>query len=87
MFGDPRMMMDALKTGLTAGPLSQETFLEKSGHSPHQERGRKDAEHALPDHQTRPIWDGAHGMSPEDADAGRPPGSGDKRQRSGKGGG
>jgi len=79
VFVDPNLMLDSLKTGLAAGPLSQETFLKKTGHNPEQERARKDNENDLPEHQTKPIYDAAHG--PADEEAGRPAGSGDKRKR------
>ena len=84
VFMDPRLMLDTLKTGLTSGPLSQETFLEKTGHKPQKERARKDTENDLPTHQVRPVWDGAHGINPNDPEAGRPPGSGDRKQRNSK---
>jgi hypothetical protein len=79
LFSDPRLMLDTLKTGLSSGPLSQETFLEKTGHNVSLERNRKDKENDLPEHQTKPIYDPAHGAV--EAEAGRPAGKGDGRQR------
>ena len=81
IFIDPRLMLDQLKTGLTAGPLSQTTFLQKTGHNPDTERAHKDAENDLEPHQTRPAWDGAHGINPADPAAGRPAGKGNAGPR------
>lgn len=81
IFMDPRLLLDVLKTGLVNGPISQETFLEKTGHDAAQERRRKTAESDLPTEQVRPLWDGAHGLDPNDPTAGRPPGQGDRVPR------
>ena len=77
VFWDSRLLADILKTGLTAGPLSDETWLAKSGFSPEQERGLKDKANSHPIHQHVPIFDAAHG----DMKGGRPPGKNDGGQR------
>jgi hypothetical protein len=62
---DSRLMFDILKTGLTSGPLSQETFLEKTGiTSAAIERPRKAEEGELDDTEVQPIYDAAHGSNP-----------------------
>ena len=62
---DGRLLLDVLKTGLAGGPLSQETFLEKSGVTTAMvERPRKAEEGELPDEETQPIYDAAHGANP-----------------------
>lgn len=86
IFIDPRLLLDTLKTGLAAGPLSQETFLEKTGHSPAKERGRKAGENELPEHMVKPAFDAAHGDQQDQRDAGsngagRPAGKGNRGPR------
>ena len=81
LFVDSRVMLDTLKTGLASGPLSQTTFLEKTGHNPDKERDRKDAENDLPDHVKKPAFDAAHGDHQRDAgprEAGHPKGTKNK---------
>ena len=77
IFIDPRLMLDTLKTGLASGPLSQETFLEKSKVSTaHTERARKESEHDLPEYILKPAFDAAHG---EQKEAGHPPGKSNQK--------
>ena len=61
VFWDSRLMLDVLKTGLSMGPLSQESWLTKTGFSAPVERSRKEAESKLPPGQVTPIFDAAHG--------------------------
>jgi hypothetical protein len=75
-FFDPRLRFDMLKMALTAGPLSQETFLQRIGEKPEVERQRKTAEAKLPKKQTRPLYDPAHG---EPDQGGRKAGTGDNK--------
>jgi hypothetical protein len=77
LFSDPRLMLDTLKTGLAGGPLSQQTFLDKTGVSnTHTEHARKTFEKGLPKHITHPAFDAAHGD-----EAGRPTGKADGQKR------
>ncbi|MDE2101792.1 MAG: hypothetical protein KGL39_31385 [Patescibacteria group bacterium] len=80
VFWDSRLLADILKTGLTAGPLSQTTWLESMGVNPQRERQNKEEENDLPPHQVTPIFDAAHGDKPG-AKGGRPAGGGDKKPR------
>ena len=77
VFWDSRLLADVLKTGLVTGPLSQETWLNKSGFNAQRERELKDGENDLPMHQLTPVFDAAHGNNP----GGRKPGKGDSKPR------
>ncbi|MDE2106099.1 MAG: hypothetical protein KGL39_53245 [Patescibacteria group bacterium] len=77
VFLDTRLLADTLKTGLTTGPLSDETWLAKSGFNPERERVLKDEANDHPLHQHVPIFDAAHG----DSKGGRPRGKGDAKPR------
>jgi hypothetical protein len=80
VFWDSRLLADILKTGLTTGPLSDETWLTKSGFNPEQERELKDKAVSHPLHQHVPIFDSAHGDQNGDK-GGRPAGKTDKKPR------
>ncbi len=78
-FRDQRIAAELIKMGLTAGPLSQTTFLEDAGYDPEQEREHKQTEHGLPPAQTLPLMDPNHGTQPgrPGKTNGRPAGTGD----------
>jgi hypothetical protein len=60
-FTDPRIAADMMKTGLAAGPTSQTTFQREAGMDPEEERENKSEESKLPEAETHPIYDAAHG--------------------------
>lgn len=74
IFWDSRLMLDLLKNGLNAGPLSQTTFTERAGFNRAAELERKEAEARLPMDLKGPAWDPNHGTSAVDG-GGRPPGT------------
>lgn len=77
VFMDTRIMTENLKTGLASGPLSQETWLKKTGiSSAAHERPKKTIEAKLPKGQTRPVFDAAHG---DQKPGGRPAGTPDAK--------
>ena len=76
-FNDPRVSLELLKTGLTAGPLSQTTFLEESGFNPCEEKENKTQEAQDPPEQHLPIYDKDHGKNPAKEPPGRKPGTPD----------
>lgn len=78
VFWDSRLLLQVMKDGLTAGPLSQTTWMQTMGFSPDMERSFKDAENRLPDHQVTPIYDPAHGPVENN---GRPVGKSDSKAR------
>jgi hypothetical protein len=84
IFLDQRLMLEVMKSGLSAGPLSSRTFLEGTmgKGSAERERAHKEEEHDLPDHQTLPKFDPNHGHQP--GKAGKPLGGKDKQKRQGK---
>lgn len=75
-FLDTRSLLDALKTGLAGGAVSQGTYLTQTGLASHaQELPKKEFEAGLDEKLTHPAYDAAHG--PKDA-AGKPPGRNDR---------
>jgi hypothetical protein len=74
-FVEPRIAADLLKTGLAAGPISQETFTYEAGFDREDELENKEQEAKLPKSHTHPIYDAAHG--PEKKPAGRKQGTRD----------
>lgn len=81
IFMDPRVMLEAAKAGMNAGPLSGASFLETAGYSPDVERSRKDEENNLPPHQILPPYDPAHGNQPGKGSPGRKVGGKDRQPR------
>jgi hypothetical protein len=77
-FVDARLFQELLKFGLTAGPVSQTTFLQACKLDPEKERDNKEAEAKLPKSKTWPLFDAAHGVNPAAPpvnNPGRKPGS------------
>lgn len=74
-FRDSRIAADLIKTAFAGGPLSQESLLELIGFAADAEREKKAAEAKLPEGETTPIFDAAHGPAKVSAGkAGRPAG-------------
>jgi hypothetical protein len=63
-FWDSRMLLDLLKAGVQAGPISQESFLRLTLGNPAQEREAKARDAELPDKLLLPAFDSAHGAGP-----------------------
>ena len=63
-FLDGRMLLDVIKSGLQAGPVSGETFLRSAGFDPADEREAKGRDAALPTDLTLPVFDPNHGGQP-----------------------
>ena len=76
-FWDSRLLLDLLKTGLAAGPVSQESFLRCTGFVATDERQAKGRDAALPKELVLPVFDPAHGKRPGDP-AGKPAGKADQ---------
>jgi len=76
-FWDSRLLLDLLKTGLTAGPVSGESFLRKTGFNPADERAAKARDAQLPEDLVAPAFDAAHGNQPGKS-PGKPPGKNDR---------
>jgi len=83
-FWDSRMLLDLLKAGVQAGPISQESFLRLTLGNPAQEREAKARDAELPDRLLLPAFDAAHGAGPRlgiktaQAGPGKPAGKNDK---------
>lgn len=79
-FLDIRSMLDALKAGLSGGPVSQGTFLERLGFDQADELARKEFESKLPKDLVEPAYDAAHGPPKQAAKpaGGKPPGKNDQ---------
>lgn len=77
-FLDPRTSAELLTAGLSAGPLSQTTFLESAGFDPDEEKERKKEEAADDPKLHLPIYDKDHGQEPGGlTSGGRPAGKTD----------
>ena len=63
-FWDARMLLDLLKNGLQAGPISQESYLRLTLGNPALEREAKARDSALPDEILHPAFDASHGAGP-----------------------
>lgn len=70
IFNDPRLMTDLLKFGLSAGPVSQETYLNDADLDEEMERKRKAKEANMPEGQTMPLYDAHHGPPGKDKKSG-----------------
>jgi len=77
-------LLDLLKAGVQAGPISQESFLRLTLGNPAQEREAKARDAELPDRLLLPAFDAAHGAGPRlgiktaQAGPGKPAGKNDK---------
>lgn len=81
-FADPRTAADLMMTALSAGPLSQRTYLEASGFDADEEKERKEQEAKEDPSLHLPIYDQNHGQEPVKGSAagssgGRPAGKAD----------
>ena len=78
-FWDSRMLLDLLKAGVQAGPVSQESFLRLTLGNPAMEREAKARDAELPDKLLLPAFDAAHGAQKgAQAGPGKPAGKNDK---------
>lgn len=77
IFWDSRLLLDLLKAGLNGGPLSQETFRERTGFPNADELARKENEAELDITLKAPAWDPNHGKRPGDDKGGKPAGKND----------
>jgi len=80
-FWDSRMLLDLLKAGVQAGPISQESFLRLTLGNPTQEREAKARDAELPDRLLLPAFDAAHGQIKPNvglASPGKPAGKNDR---------
>jgi len=79
-FWDARMLLDLLKNGMQAGPISQESFLRLTLGNPALEREAKARDAALPEEILHPAFDASHGAGPRlgtQAGPGKPAGKKD----------
>jgi len=79
---DSRVLAELIKGSMAAGPMSQETFMQKAGLTdPATERARKESESELAAHIVEPAFDAAHGAIEK---AGGHPGGPNKKPRESK---
>jgi hypothetical protein len=79
-FWDSRLLLDMMKAGLAAGPISQGSFLRTAGLRQSEELAGKDFEAGLDPKIVKPAYDAAHGPEKPGAknSRGKPPGKNDK---------